>query len=391
MNVVEQTYTARWIFPVDAPPLEHGTITVDEDIIVAVESAGARTPDVDLGNVAILPGFVNAHTHLDLTGVRGQCPPTPDFTQWLRQVIAFRRMRTPEQVQVDIAAGLAECLRFGTTLLGDISAGGSSWDLLGKAPCRARMFYELLGLTEDRAQRSWREVQDWWKQHSSSSHCFTGLSPHAPYSVRGTLYSLLSSKTTLPIATHLAETCEEIQLLRDHAGPFVDFLKELGVWDESGLVADPLDVVRLLPRGIFIHGNYLDVETPFTSEQSLVICPRTHAAFRHWHHPFPTINVRVALGTDSLASNPDLDILAEARFLRLHYPEVGPPTLLRMLTLYGAEALGFGHITGSLTPGKSADLVVLPLPNDDRADPHDLILDSALPVKRVMFRGAWRV
>src|SRR5215831_6365027 len=95
------TYTARWIFPVDAPPLEAGTITIAADRIVAVEANGVRKPDVDLGSVALLPGFVNAHTHLDLSGARGQCPPTPDFTQWLRRVIAFRRARSDAEVQAD--------------------------------------------------------------------------------------------------------------------------------------------------------------------------------------------------------------------------------------------------------------------------------------------------
>ena len=102
--------------------------------------------------------------------------------------------------------------------------------------------------------------------------------------------------------------------------------------------------------------------------------------------------MRVALGTDSLASNPDLDILAEARFLREHYPEVEPALLLRMLTVNGpAERMGVGAVAGSLTVGKSADLVVLPLPNGEASDPHDLVLQSTLPVQRVMFRGEWRV
>ncbi len=185
----------------------------------------------------------------------------------------------------------------------------------------------------------------------------------------------------------------------------------MGLYAPEGLASGPEEIVALLssrevrswlffrvkkdPRpNLFIHCNYLDPSVRLASHQSIVVCPRTHAAFGHRHHPFPQFlkrGVRVALGTDSLASNPDLDILAEARFLRRHYPEVAPATLLRMLTLNGAEALGFDALTGSLTPGKSADLVVLPLPNDDRADPHDLVLDSALPVERVMFRGEWRV
>jgi aminodeoxyfutalosine deaminase len=149
-------------------------------------------------------------------------------------------------------------------------------------------------------------------------------------------------------------------------------------------------VLQMMPYAIFVHGNYLDAATMFHLPQSLVICPRTHAAFGHPRHPFPAFiqrGLRVSLGTDSLASNPDLDILAEARFLRQHYPEVEPATLLRMLTLSGAEALGFDSVAGSLTVGKSADFVILPLPNVDRRDPHDLVLDSTLPIARALFRG----
>ena len=401
-NMNQTTYTARWIFPIDAPPLERGTITIRADKIVAVEPHGMRAADIDLGNVAILPGFVNAHTHLDLTGARGLTLPSlhwgrgaggegdeaPDFTQWLRRVIAFQRSRTPEQVQADIAAGIAECLRFGTTLIGDISAGGASLGQMLAATCRAVVFFELLGLTKKRVPQSRNEALAWMNRPSSRDGCIAGFSPHAPYSVRSTLYRMINLPG-IPIATHLAETKAELELLRSHTGPFVDFLKELNVWDPSGLITDPLDVVRFFQRGIFVHGNYLDPATPFLPTQTLVVCPRTHAAFGHSHHPFPKMHVRVALGTDSLASNPDLDILAEARFLRQHYPEVEPATLLRMLTLNGAEALGFADATGSLTRGKSADLVVLPLPAEERSDPHDLVLASTLPVSGVMFCGAW--
>src|SRR5262249_15986197 len=153
-----------------------------------VEPHDRRTPDIDLGNAAILPGFVNAHTHLDLTGLRGKCPPSPDFTGWLRQVIAHRRTRTPEQTQVDIRAGIDECLRFGTPLVGDIASGGASWDALAEAPLRAVVYYELIGLPRERAAAAlegWR----WW--HCSLpelSDCRPGVSPHAPYSARRELF-----------------------------------------------------------------------------------------------------------------------------------------------------------------------------------------------------------
>src|SRR5262249_30003843 len=108
------TLTARWVFPVARPPLEGGTVTVAGDRIAAVEPHGHRPAHVDFGDAAILPGLVNAHTHLDLSGMRGLAPPSPDFTGWLRRVIAFRRLRTPEQVRADVRAGLDECIRTGT-------------------------------------------------------------------------------------------------------------------------------------------------------------------------------------------------------------------------------------------------------------------------------------
>src|SRR3982074_1177633 len=109
------TLTARWVFPVERPPLPRGTATVCGERISAVEPCGRRGADLDLGNAAILPGLVNAHTHLDLTGLRGQGPPTADFTAWLRGVVRHRRQLTPAQVESDIRAGLAESLAHGTT------------------------------------------------------------------------------------------------------------------------------------------------------------------------------------------------------------------------------------------------------------------------------------
>src|SRR5207249_1728478 len=148
-----------------------------------------------------------------------------------------------------------------------------------------------------------------------------------------------------------------------HDGPFVAFLTSLGVWKPQGLVGSAEEVIDLngeVPRVLFAHGNYLNPAAPVPSGSSIVYCPRTHAAFGHSPHPFRhflALGVRVALGTDSLASNPDLSVLREARFLHQQHPDVPGSVLLRMATLAGAEALGWHDETGSLTPGKSADLV----------------------------------
>src|SRR6516162_8220872 len=87
----EITLSARWVFPIEGPPLPAGTVTIRGEHITAVEPRGQRSPDRDLGNAALLPGLVNAHTHLDLSGLHGRNPPGADFTSWLRQVIRYRR------------------------------------------------------------------------------------------------------------------------------------------------------------------------------------------------------------------------------------------------------------------------------------------------------------
>jgi cytosine/adenosine deaminase-related metal-dependent hydrolase len=196
-------------------------------------------------------------------------------------------------------------------------------------------------------------------------------------------------------AIHLAETSAELELLERHSGPFVPFLVGLGVWDPSGLAWGPghvIELTRSAKNVLYIHCNYLPPDLPIPPHGTIVYCPRTHAAFGHPPHPFREFlarGVRVAVGTDSLASNADLDMLAEIRFVYQRHPDVAGATLLRMATLSGAEALGWADETGSLAPGKSADLVVVPLPPRDEADPHRLVLGSDRPVARVLFRGRW--
>ncbi|HWG42092.1 MAG TPA: amidohydrolase family protein [Gemmataceae bacterium] len=392
------TLTARWIFPVSGPPLPGGTVTIAGERIVAVEAHGQRRPNMDLGEVAVLPGLVNAHTHLDLTGLRGKCAPTADFTGWLRQVIAHRRNITPEQIETDVRAGLAESLRYGTTLLGDIAGQGLSWPILVDAPIRSVVFYELLGLPKARADQALAFAQDWLVAHPATNNCRPGLSPHAPYSVGTGLFArtaLLARSPKRPLAVHLAETRDELELLHHRRGPFVAFLKQLGVWDPDELAESPSQVMKVCNQRIpklFVHANYLAPSARIPRNSTVVYCPRTHAAFGHSPHPFRDFlarGIRVALGTDSLASNPDLSILGEVRYLHRLCPDVAGDVLVRMATLSGAEALGWADETGSLEAGKSADVIVVSLTPEKSSDPYPRLLASDLLVQRVMWRGQW--
>jgi cytosine/adenosine deaminase-related metal-dependent hydrolase len=326
-------------------------------------------------------------------------------------VVTYRKRRSPEQVQEDIRAGLAECLRFGTTLVGDIASDGASFDAVARAGLRGVAFFELIGLTEERLNLAMLKFLNWrYGRNKPATTCRKGISPHAPYSVQNALLcgAWIHGCTC---AIHLGETASEADLLERQQGPLVDMLREMGIWQPSFEFCDWDLIVRasateyptneLVPMGVvsqqilLIHGNYLGPELPFGRNQSIVYCPRTHAAFGHPPHPFREFlkrGVRVCLGTDSLASNPDLDILAEARFVHAKYPDFPGGTLLQMVTLVGAAALGWADECGSLVPGKSADLVAVPLPDRD-GEPHELLLSlecTAAP-RRTMFRGEWRL
>jgi cytosine/adenosine deaminase-related metal-dependent hydrolase len=232
-------------------------------------------------------------------------------------------------------------------------------------------------------------------------HLNVGISPHAPYTVHPELLQRLIDSAVarnLPVAMHLAESLEELELLRDNTGPFQQLLADRSMWDPEAipLGSKPLDYLRVLsqaPRALVIHGNYLSSEEiAFLGENretmSAVYCPRTHAFFGHSAYPLAKMleaGVRVPLGTDSRASNPDLNLLSEMRFVAKQFPNLTPETILQMGTLWGAESLGLNQDIGTLEPGKLADLVAIPCPGSN--GPFSTILDGSDQPTHVFVRG----
>jgi cytosine/adenosine deaminase-related metal-dependent hydrolase len=185
---------------------------------------------------------------------------------------------------------------------------------------------------------------------------------------------------------HLAESPDELELLRAGTGPLRDLLAEFGAWDPAAIarparVLDYLKILAQSARALVIHGTYLDEEeisflAAHAARMSVVYCPRTHERFKMAPYPLEKLlaaGVPVALGTDSRASNPDLNLFEEMRFVAAHYP-LDPQRLLRMATQDGAKALGLGEHYGSLVPGSAADLTIVRLPQIE-ADPFELLFD----------------
>jgi len=401
--------TARWVFPVAAPPIAGGGITIRGERIVEVSERPADAA-IDLGDVAILPGFVNAHTHLefsDLTaplGERGTPLPT-----WIRQVLAARGGRGVDPASQTAAAsaaisrGIAESARYGVTTLGEIATSGWTPGMLEGAPLDLNVFYELIGLRADRVDERIADAEEYVTRALVAARWRAGLSPHAPYSVHPELLialARLAAANHLPLAMHVAESREELQLLSTGDGPFRELLEALGAWDPDAipLGSRPLDYLQVLglaPRALVVHGNYLDeAERAFLAEHaarmSVVYCPRTHSYFAHERYPLAEMlaaGSRVAIGTDSRASNPDLNLLAELRHVAAIHPELRPAEILKLGTLAGAQALGLDHEVGSLTAGKLANLAIVPVTSTIAADPHELVLHADAEVSATYYRG----
>lgn len=370
------TYRARYVFPIVAPPIENGCVEIHDGRVVSVGTWRNQPDTEDLGDVAILPALVNAHTHLefsDLSEPLGQ--PEMPFTDWIGEVLRQRSLRPPTEAQAAraIGDGLSESSAAGVGLLGEIATAEPIPRRLENS--RGVRFLELIdvGASPERLVQLAETAGNYLRSSQLPDGWRAGLSPHAPYTVSPELLDIavrLSQETSAPLAMHLAETREELQLLREHSGPFRDLLEKRGVWRPESTLRRPLDYLERLAnsqRALVVHGNYLDqAEHGFLAEQrdklSLVYCPRTHAFFGHEKYPLPELldaGVQVAIGTDSRASNPDLSLWNELRFVAEHFPSLNPETVLELGTIRGAKALGNVESYGCIQPGSKAEFAIV--------------------------------
>ena len=395
---------AAWIVPLasgeatdrrdqDGGPIALTDLLIEAGKVAAIESARGRLPagGVDLGQVVLLPGTINAHTHLELSGLAGKIRYRGNFVTWLGEVTA-RRATGDSAVTAAVCEGADASLASGVTCVGDICYGNRAWRTLKSHPIRAVCFAECLGIGRKRHDALTRLGRD-MEGMAEDDGLRIGISPHAPYSVAEQVYRGcldLARSNNWPLTTHLAETPDEATFVRHGAGSLHRFLTMLGIVDDSvsatGLspVAYAERVGLLAHATLLAHVNYLDDEDLAmleASRASVAYCPRSHRYFQHRGHRFIEMlaaGVNVCVGTDSLASSPTLSVLDELRLLRRCHPELPAATLLAMGTINGARALGWHDQIGSLSPGKWADAVAVPLDADGPDDPVENVLRSEL-------------
>ena len=493
---------SRYVVTVDGPVISDGAVVVEEGRISAVGrrrdlqtsqilpfATGGPPPRpplgkeglggiIDYGDAVICPGFVNAHTHLELTLLAGRVAPSTNFTDWLERLTTLLRAEVSgrQQVQAAVRAGVTQSLSHGVTTIGDVTRH-PLWtrEVLAAVALRGVSFGEVIAIgrlrgllvsrLEAAAPQSREQVgralpavngarraePDLPKDHVGRVICANppspplsrggagrrreepanrsmqwrvGIAPHAPYTVEPDAMRACAARAAqattggacrrlqaaangtpqigAPICIHLLETPDEEPFTRRRNGPFADFLRQMGIWDDAIPISgcSPVELVAstglMTKNTVLAHVNYAtdaDLVTIAATGASVAYCPRTHRAFGHPPHRFRDMlaaGINVCIGTDSLASNPSLSVLDELRFLRHEHPDLSADDLLAMGTLCGAEALGLADTTGSITVGKDADLVVLPVDAHGDRSAGELVLASADPPLAVYVEGVLR-
>jgi aminodeoxyfutalosine deaminase len=395
-------YHASWILPISEPPIRDGWLAVDRGRVVALGAAGKRVlvdgaRVVDLGDVAVMPGLVNAHTHLELSYLRDEVPPASQFVTWIRGVMKARRERPDpggKEILDAVDAALAEAAASGTAVVGDISNTLVTFGPLTRSRLAAVVFYEVIRFnTPDPAGVVAKAVAD-LDALVPTERVRASLAAHAPYSVAPLVLRAIRRAVDrdpfAPYSVHLSESAEEVEFIRTGGGPWRRLLEEVGSWDPTwkapgGTPVQFLDDSGFLDaRAIAVHGVQMtpaDLARLAARGTTLVTCPRSNGHTGAGAPPiedFYASGAHVAIGTDSLASAPDLNVFAEMATMRALAPTVPASALLASATIEGARALGFDADYGTIEPGKAARLLAVDAPVGTR-DVEEFLVSGVEP------------
>ena len=377
----------RWVLPITGAPLLNGWCAVEHGRIAALGRAGSslpfrdNAPLVDLGAMAVLPALVNAHTHLELSWLRGRLPPSTAFPEWVRLMLEIRAREAPpaDVVEATVRDAITEARASGTGAIGDVTNTLASVAPLRESRLRGVIFHELLRFAADGADDVLEAALLAEQRYGDAERFPVAMAAHAPYSVSPALFqgirAVLARTPFLPSTVHLGESPEEMELLASGTGSIRTLLEDLQAWDDGWVPprcgpVEYLDRMKLLDhRLLAVHGTQLpDAELSRLAARgcTLVTCPRSNRFVGAGEPPvgrFFAAGVSVAVGTDSLASNKDLNLFAELAELRRMAPTVPAGALLACATEGGARALRCQDDLGALEPGRAAALIAVEVPS----------------------------
>jgi 5-methylthioadenosine/S-adenosylhomocysteine deaminase len=391
--------SAAWIILPGSAPIREGALLIGQDGRIAeVGTAGtvARpegVPDERFPEGILLPGLINTHTHLELTGFDAAVPEG-DFPGWIRRLISLKAARSTETMLAAARQGIRDCWAAGVTTVADTGDSAAGLRALRELGASGVAYQEIFGPHPDLAEPRFEEFRARFEllRHYTACRVVIGVSPHAPYSVSGPLYALVArwaDQENLPVAVHIAESLEEEQLVAASAGPFAEQWRARGIPLPATGGATPIEWLDrhgvLGNRTLCIHSVRAgadDIGRLARTGSAVAHCPRSNRRHAGRAAPlagFLAAGIRVGVGTDSVASVTPLDLLAEAREAR-RLGQLSAVATLDLVTRGAAAALGLEREIAALTPGYWGDAVVLtPEGIGEGADPLEVTLVSRLP------------
>ena len=382
---------ARFLVTAGRSPVARGALLCHADRIVAVDSLTALKKDHpgvavhDYDDAVILPLFVNAHTHLELTDFSHwaeqkdkQIEQHNGFIDWLLQLIQIKKRLDPDSYRQAVIEGIEQSCKAGTGVIGDILAHHSARSVYQNAPLAGVVFLETLGQDPAMIRRLKKALHQTLKE-PFAAEAVLGLSPHSPYTISNRylrhIYDLCKRRG-LRCCTHVAESEEELTFTRDSRGAIAERFYHAINWQgfippPSGLrpVAYLEKLGGLFPENLLVHGVHLDdkdIKLLAHNKMSLALCPRSNERLNVGKAPARRLQqagVNLALGTDSLASNDSLSIWDEMHFAAHWFAgELDAPTIFAMATQQGADALGVGDDYGSLSAGRKSSFQIVSAP-----------------------------
>lgn len=403
--------TSRYVIPVTAPFIEDGGVLVRDDEIVEVGTAAelkARHPEEevrDFGLSAILPGFVDVHTHLEYSVFRGLVDDMP-YYKWKMQLLEKETRLTPEDWEYSAELGALEAIQSGITTVADISGTGASLRAAVKVGLRGVFYREVATMDRSRISEVMAAALEdiaAWHLAAAGKPIEIGIAPHSPYSCHPQVYRAvgdLARLEGLPVATHVAGTREEYNFIKRGSSPMAFDVQQSGNWDETPWMPTGVSPMRYLAQyGVFDVPNFLAVHAVHLDDDdfdllvdhdvAVAYCPRCNAKLGMGVAPlkrFMDRGIRIGLGTDSPASNNTIDFFDEMRIgllmqraVTLDVESFTAARMIRMATIWGARALRIEDRVGSLEAGKQADLVVVDLSKSHQIptqDPYGAIVHS---------------
>jgi 5-methylthioadenosine/S-adenosylhomocysteine deaminase len=393
--------TARYVLPVAAPHIEYGAILVRDDKIVEIgdiEHLRELHPDEpvkDFGLAALMPGFVDLHTHLEYSAMRGLVDDLP-YSSWKHQLLQKERMFDEQDWEDSALLGALEAVQSGITTIADVTETGASARAAHVAGLRGVIYREIATMEKSKVagvmDRAESDINE-WRKLVDPSLLTIGIAPHAPYSCHPELFHTVAEYAAdgTPVSLHLAGSREEHEFVKYGSSMLATdvrnvFNADAPLWLPTGV--SPVQYVLQwgildAPNVVAVHCTQVDdhdIDVLAAHDIAVAHCPRCNAKLGMGIAPVPKFlqkGIRVGLGTDSPAASNSMDVFEEMRIgLLVQRAVLGEQRFMvarqyvKMATLDAARALGISDRVGSLGPGKQADIIAVDLSESHQVPTH---------------------